>query len=208
MQVLQCVIFDLTGTAASNKDFILWPWQGYVQRYFWKTGSQTRWAPSLRTHFLICPATNMTSFFSHRGSIGCVLGGDKWFCTHSNTQILPVWETDLCRSVGADGAHRKRPVRDRWLCSSTDYPDHHQSPECPSKLDFYLFQLLSDEAGVQAQGMFLHLSFDLNIITRNSDAQRPWAGGTGCQLRLRIFRNGVKLQSDPFCVFSVNTAIK
>lgn len=101
---------------------------------------------------LSCYKYDTFLLISHRGSVGCLFGGGEWLCTHSNTQILPVWETDLCCSVSTDGAHGKCPVQDRWLCSSTDHPDHHQSPEYPSRLDSHLFQLLSDEAGIQTQG--------------------------------------------------------
>lgn len=56
------VIFDLTGTAACNEDFILWLWQANNQCCLWKNGSQTRWTPSLRIQSLIYLATNMISF--------------------------------------------------------------------------------------------------------------------------------------------------
>lgn len=101
---------------------------------------------------LSCYKYDKFLLMSHRGGVGCLFGGGEWLCTHSNTQILPVWETDLCCSVSTDGAHRKHPVQDRGLYSTTDHPDLHQSPEYPSRLDSHLFQLLSDEAGVQTQG--------------------------------------------------------
>lgn len=201
MQVLHCVIFDLTGTAACDEDFILRLWQGHHQRYLWKNGSQTRWAPSLRTHTLICLATNMIRFFFHRGSVGCVFGGDKWFCTPGNTQILPVWETDLCCSVRADGAHWKRPVQDRWLCSSTDHPDHHQSPECPSRLDSHLFQLLSDEAGVQTQGT---VTSPLTLQPKYYNAQQRRAAAISgrCRLPAHILQRCQVTERLVLCIFS------
>lgn len=109
---------------------------------------------------LSCYKYNKFILISHRGSVGCLFGGGEWLCTHRNTQIVSVWEADLCCSVSADGAHRKRPAWDKWLCSSTDRPDLHQSPEYPSRFDSHLFQLLSDEAGVQTQGTLQSKYYD------------------------------------------------
>lgn len=99
-------------------------------------------------------AANVPSFFliSQRRSVGGLFRGGQWLCTRSDTQILPVREADLCRSVSADGPHGRLPVRDGRPRPSADRPDHHQSPEHRSRPAAHLLQLLSDEAGVQTQG--------------------------------------------------------
>lgn len=130
---------------------------------------------------LICLASDMMTFIPHRWSVGGLFRGGEWLGAHSNAQILPVWETDFCSSVSTDGAHRQLPVWDRWVCSSPGQPDHHQSPERPSRPAPHILQLLSDEAGVQTQGAVantdrtLDLRHCLNVITRYSATQWPWA---------------------------------
>lgn len=131
-------------------------------------------------HGSLCPASAMRTFIPHRWSVGGLSRGGEWLGARSNAQILPVWETDFCSSVGADGAHRQLPVWDRWVCSSPGQPDHHQSPERPSRPAPHLLQLLSDEAGVQTQGAVAvtdrtrDMRRSLNVIMRYSATQWPW----------------------------------
>lgn len=180
---------------------------------------------------LIRLASRCDGFISHRRSVGGLFRGDEWVGAHGNAQILPVWETDFCCSVSTDGAHRELPVRDRWVCSSPDQPDHHQSPEHPSRTAPHLLQLLSDEAGVQTQGAVANTDSMWNLCPncRHENSlcylffSVIW---TRCKTKSFIapkYKNtlqrhavavegradcGVTLQHDLFCVFLVNTAIR
>lgn len=130
-------------------------WMLLQKKWAWSKVNRFHWEYIF--FWMALTETFMIFFFFllniNRWRNGGLCRSTQWLSTHNSTQILPVWEADLCCTVKEDSAHKQHPVWERRLCSSSDRSDYNQSSEYPSTAPPYLLQLLHDEARVQTQGI-------------------------------------------------------